>query len=260
MWLIKHQFPAHAPEPPTSDSAFEPARFTVPAQGGAFDFTVTAYCACTAAGWRRIALWRDNSTEVERLLETVRIAVRETARRFTVFDAGRAEEAANRDLSYRLAEMALESDGTLAWTVRVELRPPDEVRDAMRESALDRYRIEAKAEADTLRLKKTDDLRLRWQRFLEESAGNPTARYAVRLTQEPHQAAETLGTLQRERREGAEELLEHVTRLAQALESADILGLVVNSETVLRKTLALMGVRMAPIDDDTPLVPADGPS
>ncbi|WP_141584307.1 hypothetical protein [Actinomadura sp. WMMA1423] len=256
MWLIKHQYTSQAPDSPTSAAASEPEHFTVPAQGGAFDFTATAHCTGVTAGWR-IGLRRDGVGEVERMLETVRLAVRETARRFPVFEAARAEEAANRNVSDRLAEMAAEPDGPRTWTVRVELRPPDEVLDAMRESALDRYRIEAKAEADALRLKKTDDLRVRWQRFLEESAANPTARYAVRLTQEPHQAAETLGTLQKERRESAEELLEHVTRLAEALQSADILGLVVNSETVLRKTLALMGVRMAPIDDDSPLVPAD---
>jgi hypothetical protein len=258
MWLIKHQTSSHVQDPAPPTAVFEPAGFTVPAQGDAFDFTVTAYFISTSAGWRRVGLWRDSTLEMERLLEAVRVTVRETARRFPVFEAGRAEEAANRGVADRLAEMAAAADGVRAWTVRVELRPPDEVLDAMRESALDRYRIEAKAEADALRLRKTDDLRLRWQRFLEDTAASPTARYAVRLTKEPENAAEILSALQHERREGAEDLLEHVTRLAQALQSADILGLVVSSETVLRKTLGMMGVQIPRMEDDSLLVPADG--
>ncbi|URM94351.1 hypothetical protein LUW76_08400 [Actinomadura madurae] len=257
MWLIRRQNNSHVQDPAPPSAVFEPQGFTAPAQGDAFDFTVTAYCTSTAAGWRRVGFWRDSSLELERLLEVVRVTVRETARRFSVFEAGRAEHDANRRVAERLAEAAADADGIGAWTVRVELRPPGEVLDVMRENTLARYRIEADAEADTLRLRKTDDLRLRWQRFLEDTAASPTARYAMRLTKEPENAADILGALHDERRKGAEDLLEHVTRLADALQSADILGLVVSSETVLRTTLKMMGVQIAPMDDDSMLVPAD---
>ncbi len=254
--MIKYQNvePASAP---TADLKIE--GFQVPAQGDAYDFDVTAYCTRTVSPRPRVTIRRGTDGELEELLETVRTTVRQVARLHSVFHAGEAEDAINRELEFRLGgTLSKEPRAVRDWRVRVEVTPPDAVREAMRKQLLERHAIEAQAEADVLRMRKTDELRLLWQRFLDEAAANPTARHAVRLTETSNVIAETLNDIQTERREGAENLLELVNSIADAHQAADILGLVVNSETVLRKTLEMMGVELPPLNADLLLVASDG--
>ena len=253
MLIKKYQY---SDTDPGRSARVEPSAFSVPARGDAYDFAATVYCTRIPAGRRWGALWSGDEEEIERLHEIVREIARATAREYSIFDAGAAEQAVNDRLRMRLDDEARTGAGQ--WTVRVELTPPEEVRELMREALRKRHEIETNAEADALRREKTDELREGWRRFLDQTAADPIARYAVRLAEAPEGVAEVLKAVHDERRKGAEDLLKVIDRIAEAYQSADIVGLVVNSETVLRETLKLVGIEPPSLDPDAVLVPIDG--
>jgi hypothetical protein len=99
--------------------------------------------------------------------------------------------------------------------------------------------------------------RRRWDQFLNEAAESANAQHAVRLAEDPSNLAQALEDVLEGRKKGATELLTLIHKIIEAQQSADILDLVVKSETVLRETLKMMGIPV-PDAEGTLLAPLEG--
>ncbi len=109
-----------------------------------------------------------------------------------------------------------------------------------------------------MRMTETEGLRDGWDRFLDDAAKSKNAQHAVQLAENPHNIAEVLEEVLKDRRKGAEDLVSLINKIVEVQRSADILDLVVRSETVLRKTLEMMGIQLPAMDADALLAPLEG--
>jgi hypothetical protein len=251
MFLINRQFT----QPGSTPFGDRPDSFPSPAAEPAYDFTVEVHYRKTVLGRHRTSLWLDER-ESGRTSGIVRETARQISREYSILEPGRAEQAINEELDRRLAEGGRASRP--AWSARVEVAAPDEVREMMRRGLQERYQIESRARADELRLDKTELLRRRWAGFLNDAAKNPTAPHALTLAEKPEDFAQVLRAMLDERRNDVGEWLDLVTRIVEAHQSAGVLDLVVESDSVLRKTLEMMGIELPALDPDAPLVPDKG--
>lgn len=232
--------------------------FAAPARELAYDFKVVVYCRKAPS---RRWLFRKNADQADlvRIYHLVRTTVRESARDFSIFQPAAAEQAANAYLAEVLVRAA-QADRSISpgWGAHAEFTLPDKVLALMRESLGQEYSIRAKAKVAELLMSKTGELRTGWDEFLNQAAESPNAQHAVRLAENPGNVAKVLEDVLEHRRKDAEGLLTLINKIVEAHQSADILDLVVNSETVLRKTLTMMGIPLPPADGDGLLVPLDG--
>jgi hypothetical protein len=248
VFLINRQLTDPAARP-LSD---EPATFSSPATDPAYDFTIEAYYRKTEMNRRRTSPWLDERERI-RTSVLVRETAREISREYSIYEPGAAERAINAELVRRLGEGGRVDRSV--WSARVEVRPPDEVREMLRKDLKGRYEIESRARANGLLLDMTDQLNQRWAAFLKGTAKTPAAPYALKLAEKPENFAEVLQEMLNERNKDTDEWLTLVTRIVEAHRDAGILDLVVESDTVLRKTLEMMGIELPPVDRDAPLVP-----
>jgi hypothetical protein len=240
----------------------EPDFFAVPALDPAYDFKVVVYCTRQPArryrGYRTSRLLAEEE-ELRSVSEIIRDTLRQTGRKFSIFDPGAAEQAMNELLAGRLEE-AGRADRTITgrWLARAEVTVPDEVLTLMRKALDEEYEIQTRARTTTLRMAETDKLRLGWECFLDDAAKSRNAQHAVRLAENPRNIAQVLEEVLNDRRSGAENLLTLIDKIIEVEQSADILDLVVSSETVLRKTLEMMGIQLPEVAADSLLAPLDG--
>ncbi len=180
-------------------------------------------------------------------------------REHSIFHPDKAERAVNKRLAEEL-EKAKRADRAIrtSWTVRAELSLPDEVVALMRKTAEEEYRIHAKAQTAELLISRTGQLREGWDQFLNDAAMSKNAQHAVRLAENPSDVAKVLEDVLKDRRQGAEDLLSLISKIVDAQRSADILDLVVKSETVLRQTLKMMGIPLPDADEGMLLEPLEG--
>lgn len=242
-----------------SDAELPP--FSAPARESAYDFKVLVYCSRQAATRRRLGRSLAYQVELGHVYEIVRGVVRRTAREFSIFEPGAAERAINERLADKLSGAAVRSDRFLVsrWAARAEVTLPDEVLALMRKTLGEEYEIKTRATTGALRMTTVDELRLGWDRFLNDVAQSRNARHAVQLAEDPQNIAQVLEQILQGRQDEAENLLTLIDRIVQAHLSADILDLAVNSETVLRQTLKMLGIPLpettassllAPLEDD----------
>jgi hypothetical protein len=248
LWLVKRQFTMGAP------GREEAPSFHAPAQGDVYDFTVTVHS--TKDTKHGHSPWREE-VESEKLSELIRATVRRICRDHSIFEPAEAEKQINDALKEQLHDMErTRSTRAARWAVRVELSVPEEIRSLTRKALRERHEIETRADANDLRREKMKDLRHRWDEFLTEALSSPTAPHSLQLAERPQDIAQALKALQEGKRKDAEEFLTRIGKILEVLDSADILDLVLNSETVLRNTLKMMGIDL-PIDPDKLLVPIE---
>jgi hypothetical protein len=251
MWLIAKQFAA-----PGSDwmlDAKEPDYFPVPALDPAYDFKVVVYCLRESRGRRRYrsGRWLAEKEELFQVSEIIRDALRQTGRQFSIFEPGAAEQSINEQLANRLEDAARSDRAVIGrWVARAEVNLPDDVLTLMRNALNQEYEIRTKARTTASLISETEKLRVGWDRFLQDAAKSQNAQYAVRLAEDPRNIADVLKQVLDDRRRGAENLLRLIDRIVEGQRSADILDLVVQSETVLRKTLEMMGIPVPPMEAD----------
>lgn len=245
MFLINRQFAG----PGAAQSGDGPKTFPAPALEPAYDFTAKVFYRRIRTS-RRASAWLD-ARERDGMTETVRELVREVSRRFSILEPGKAESAVNAELDRRLA--AADPATRPAWSVRVEVVAPDEVRKMMREALQKSYEIDSRARESEQRLSWTNALYQRWAEFLDDATKNPTAPHALELA-EAKEAARVLRETLGERKSDVGEWLDLVARIVEANRSAGVLDLVVESETVLRKTLELMGIELPALASDALLL------
>jgi hypothetical protein len=197
--------------------------------------------------------------ELHNVSEIIRDTIRQTARKFSIVQPGEAEQAINERLVRRL-DGAERNDRAIIsrWTARAEVVLPDEVLTLMRNAFNVNYKIRENAKATALRMTETEGLREGWDRFLDDAAKSKNAHHAVRLAENPNNIAEVLKEVLNDRREDAEYLVKLINEIVQVQRSADILDLVVQSETVLRKTLEMMGIELPAMETDALLGPLEG--
>jgi hypothetical protein len=232
--------------------------FRVPARESAYAFKVAVYCTRHPMRWRWNRQWLANGEELARVYEIIRSTVRQTGGEFSIFEPAAAEQKMNARLVSRL-DGAERSDRSIVsiWTARAEVALPGEVLALMRKTVDEEYEIWAKAKATTLRMEKTEELRAGWDRFLDDAAKSRNAHHAVELVEDPRNVARVLEAVLNDRRKGAEDLLTLINKIVEAERSADILDLVVKSETVLRETLKMMGIELPEMDAGTLLAPLE---
>jgi hypothetical protein len=236
----------------------EPEYFTAPALDPAYDSKVVVYCS-RQAGRRRRVSWRVDRDEFCEIYEILRDTIRQTARQFPIFEPGAAEQAINAFLVSRFDD-AHRNDRILTsrWEARAEVTLPDEVLTLMRNALCEQHQIREQAKATAMRMAKTDELRQGWDRFLDDAAKSQNAEHAVQLAEDPRNIAQVLAEVLNDRRKGAEELVTLIDKIVEVERSTDILDLVVRSETVLRKTLEMMGIQLPVMREDSLLVPLEG--
>jgi hypothetical protein len=257
MWLMEGQ---HANvRPDGSLSSKERGSFTAPAREPAYDFEVAVYCSWKPPRRRWPVRWEMDSGEMAYVYEIIRGTVRRSCTEFSIFAPATAEQAINARLADRLDNAAQSAQSiSPGWTARAELRLPAEVLALMRKALDEEYEIRTKATAATLLMSTTGELREGWDRFLDNAAGSPNAQHAVRLAENPRNVAQVLEEVLQDRRKGAEKLLTLIDKIVAAHQSVDILDLVINSETVLRETLKMMGIPLPATDGGSLLAPLEG--
>lgn len=247
MFLISRQFTG----PESARSGDRPKPFPAPAAEPAYDFTVKVFYRPTGAGTRRTTPWMD-ARERGDMNGIVREAARQISRGYSIFEPGRAEHAINAELDRRLAGTGRAAQP--AWSARVEVTAPDEVRKMMREALQKQYEIDVRSQENERRLDRTNALHRRWVEFLNDAAKNPTAPHALELA-EATEAARVLRVMLGDRQTDVGEWLNLVARIVEANRNAGVLDLVVESETVLRKTLEMMGIELPALTPDALLLP-----
>jgi hypothetical protein len=256
MWLISRQLdPIETTEVVSHE---DPGFLAAPSLEPAYDFRVTVYCSRQPTRRRRSCRWPVLKDEIAQVCEIVRGTIRLSTRKFSIFDPAAAEQAVNHDLAEALAEAGC-SRGPVSpgWIASAELAPPEEALKLMRETMEKEYRIRTKANADNLLITKVSELREGWEQFLNEAATSRNAQHAVRLAENPDDIAKVLEDVLKDRRKGAEELLILIDKIVDAQRSVDILDLVVMSESVLRKTLEMIGIPLPEAVEGALLEPLD---
>lgn len=244
--LIHFQNNEPEPEPPKD---IEPFTFFSPSRGDAHDFSVTLRRTASSARKRVRAVLDDEMSESNAVLQRAYEEVRQVTRRFGITDAGAAELATNE----RLAEISGSLVGIYRWRVRAEVNVSDEVRKLNQDAYKAQHAIRSGAEAKLLHIKTTDEVRKKWQDFLTVLDGDTLVEQAIKLTHDPTQLPQIVTDLVERREQGARELLTIIDKIMQRYEAVDMLDLEVSSESVLRRTLELLGVPVPPLDDDTVL-------
>jgi hypothetical protein len=221
--------------------------FQAPSAEPAYDFTVAVFYRKVGAGRRRTTPWLDERERVD-TSGVVRQVARQMSREYSILEPARAEQAINAELDGRLG-----AEGC-RWSARVEVTAPTDVRKMLRRALHRQHDIDSRARENERLLYKTDTLRRRWSDFLNDAMKDPAAPYALQLVDRAD-VAEVLRNMLAERRADVGEWLTLVARIVEAHQNAGVLDLVVESDTVLRKTLEMMGVELPAPDDDALLLP-----
>ncbi|MEV4838635.1 hypothetical protein AB0K05_29320 [Nonomuraea sp. NPDC049486] len=235
------------PEPPVN---IEPFILASPAKGDAYNFSVTLFRTATSGGVRARAVFNDEVPEVEAVLQRACQEVRSTTRQFEITAAGAAEQATND----RLQAISGSTTGVYRWAVRAEVDVPEEIRQLNRDAYRKQHDIRADAAAALLRIESTDEVRQKWQDFLTAVVGSAQVEHAIKLAVSPDHLPQIIAELVEQRQQGAQQLLGTVDTIMQRYEREDMLNFVVSNETVLRRTLELLGLPVPPLEDDTLLV------
>lgn len=232
--------------------------YDAPSREAAYNFKVVVYCFWRPAHRRWSSRWAIEREELARVHEIIRKTVRASTRAFSIFDPAAAEETTNANL-VRALDSATQAATLIrtGWTARAEVQIPNEVLAVMRKAWEEEYKIEAKAKAARLVMNTTSELRTGWDKFINEAAGSKNAHHAVRLAEEPKNVAKVLDDVMHDRREDTRKFLTLIDKIVEAHRSADVLDLVVNSQSVLRKTLRLMGIPVGEEEVDTLFEPLD---
>lgn len=257
MWLISRQFDITETTEVADDR--DPGFFTAPSLEPAYDFQVVVYCWRQPARRHRSQRWPVVNDEFSHACEIIRGTVRRSTRKFSIFDPANAEQAVNSELA-RTLDAAAGSGGPISpgWRARAELTPAEEALSLMRDTTKGEYKIQSKARADDLLMTKVSELRERWEKFLDDAATSKNAQHAVRLAEKPDNIAKVLEDALKDRRKDAHDLLSLIDKIVEAQRSADILDLVVKSESVLRTTLEVMGIPVPEAVEGTLLEPLEG--
>jgi hypothetical protein len=232
--------------------------FAAPSREAAYNFKVAVYCSWRPAHRRWPTRWRIEREDIAQVYEVIWKTVRMSTRGFSILESAAAEEATNANLVKALDYATHATTSIRAgWIARAEVHIPDEVVAVMRNAWEEEYKIEAKAKAAKLFMNTTSELRTGWDKFINDAAESKNAHHAVRLAEEPKNVAKVLDDVMQDRRKDTREFLTLIDKIVEAHRSADVLDLVVNSQSVLRKTLGLMGIPVGEEEADTLFEPLD---
>lgn len=250
-WLEPMLYQVHQNEPATvPPTNIEPFTFNSPAKSDIYDFSVTLHRTARSLGRRVRAVFNDEVPEAEAVLQRAFEEIRPVTRQFEITEAGAAELAANQ----RLASVANAMTGSYRWTVRAEVNICDEVKQLNRDTYRKQHAVQSEVAAKLLHIESTDKIRLKWQEFLTAIEGSNRAVQTIQLAADPEQLSEVIIGLVERREQNAQELLGTVDKIMQSYQAVDMLDFVMSNETVLRRTLELLGLPVPPLQDESMLV------
>ncbi|GAA3449745.1 hypothetical protein [Dactylosporangium matsuzakiense] len=249
--------PPH-PVPPVTDTVSRTERitFSTPAKGDAYDFTVVVELCICATGWRTREQLDDVLTQrLADLTAEIKAAARLEARKHPIFRPGAAEPRVAKEIeaAARLALVGVpdEHDASLQARTRVRVDMPDAVRDLQRQMVDEQVKLEARYEHSEQAALRLGELRDAWSRFIKDGLPEWNTPYAVHMALNPNQAATTLYTLRKDRKDEAEKLVDVVGRVTAGVERMDLLDFVYAHERALRKTHELLGIPIPPAGAET---------
>ncbi|GAB1823470.1 hypothetical protein [Herbidospora sp. RD11066] len=224
-----------------------PFTFQTPAQTDAMPFGVAVRLQWMAVGpHTEPVLEKEIGRHRDRWRSFVDDTVREIARRHPPHHAEEAETEVNR----RLHGLRVFDDGVqIDCTAVTRLTPAQPILDQRQAAWLKRIQREDATEHMRLTIASMRELRQLWRDFLDEGLNDWLTPYAVRLAEEKAGAADTTTTLLEQRKAEAERLLNVVKQVMDAQQATDVYEFTVRSETVMRKTLEMMGL---PVPDPIP--------
>jgi hypothetical protein len=222
---------------------------TTPAAHDTFDFVATVRLDWCVTG-RRTRLDAEIGGERENVRRQVAEIVRARAREHPPFRPAEAERGVRAALETAFARPVHECDEVVvSCAPHVEVGLGQQVREHQRKLGEQLLVVEAEAEVTRLRVERLAELRDLWSRFLGEGSTDWRTRFAVKLAEHPHDVHQVMDDMLDERRGEAVRLMNMVGTIVNAQETANVYDLVVGSESVLRKTLELMGVATPPLGD-----------
>jgi hypothetical protein len=248
------------PQPvlPTTDSVnrVETITFDTPAKGDAYDFTITVELCLCATGHQDLAeLDSTIDGRLPDLVAELKAAARPEAREYPIFRPGAAEPriAAEIEAAVRRALVGVpdEHGASLQCSTRVRVDMPDAVRDLQRQTFDEQIKLAARYEHSEQAALRLGELREVWSKFIRDGLAEWNTPYAVHMALQPTQAAATLFTLRKDRKEEAEKLVDVVSAVTVGAARMDLLDFVDATDSALRKTHELLGIAPPPDGADS---------
>jgi hypothetical protein len=230
--------------------------FDTPAKGDAYNFAVTVeLCLCATGHRAPHELESTVNGRLPDLVAEVKAVARAEARRHPIFRPGAAEPqvAAEIGAAVRrtLAGVPDEQRVSLQCSTRVRVDMPDAVRDLQRQTVDEQVKLEARYEHSEQAALRLGELRQVWSKFITDGLADWTTPYAVHMAQQPGQAAATLFTLRKDRKEEAEKLVDMVSAVTIGSDRMDLLEFALATDSALRKTHELLGIAAPPSGGDS---------
>jgi hypothetical protein len=249
---------ARQPVLPVTDtfSKTETVVFDTPAKGDAYNFTVTVeLCLCATGQLNRYELESSLNGRLPDLIAELKAVARSEARRHPIFRPGAAEPqvAAELEAAVRrtLAGVPDEQRVSLQCSTRVRVDMPDAVRELQRQTVEEQVKLEARYEHSEQAALRLGELREVWSKFIKDGLAEWNTPYAVHMAQQPGQAAATLFTLRKDRKDEAEKLVDMVSAVTIGNQRMDLLEFALATDSALRKTHELLGIAPPPPGGDS---------
>jgi hypothetical protein len=214
---------------PVLEYVAEPLELRTPAEGDAYDFTVTVYRVWTDGGRSPDAVQRRFLDFEGQVNESIALTTRRVLRRYAPHRTDDAESDLNDQLD-RLAREGL-GDRWLRWSARAEVAAHDDVRAILRTAWTRQSEVTALHEYSEEIVKKYTDTIELWRKFLaglgigEFTGDQPApfiAPHLVRLAADPGSAASIIQELAKRREEKDGELLSQVSEAVRNVDNADV--------------------------------------
>ncbi|GAA0398043.1 hypothetical protein Acor_34890 [Acrocarpospora corrugata] len=217
----------------------QPFLFPAPTKDDAYQFDVVVRLQWTGTGHcSLLALNAEIDRSRERFRWFVNDTVRQIARGFKPYRPEEAEAAVNARLhGVRVVENGIH----LECTAVTRVVPPQAVVQQLQQVWQQRLEREAGHESAVREIGTLIELRTHWRQFLSDGMEDWITPYAVRLAGHENLAKVTDAMLA-DRHKAAQELLERINRLVDAQQAANVFDFVQGSDTVLRRTLEMLGL------------------
>ncbi|WP_061295803.1 hypothetical protein [Herbidospora cretacea] len=234
------QSPEEVVDPVSIHRIDDPFTFQTPAEHDTLPFGAAVRLQWAATGPRTESALEQ---EIGRHRERWRWFVDDTVRGITRGHPPHHAEAAEAEVNRRLRGLRVFDDGVqIDCTAVTRLTPAPPILELRQTAWLARIQKEDEATEMRQTVQTMNELRRLWRDFLHDGLGDWLTPYAVDLAERTAGAGQTTTALLKNRREETERLLRVIREVMDAQQTTDVYEFTVRSETVMRKTLEMMGL------------------
>ncbi|GGL27954.1 hypothetical protein [Planomonospora parontospora] len=248
-WLVHH-----CNRVPGTNAAENPSTFsfTAPAKGDLYDFDVTVRTSWSPVGRRRSGPDDDEHRHVQ---GRIRAEARTVTRKHLPLHPGEAEQAVNRALDNMLRGLADHGRRWKGgrWTAQAEVGLSTDMLRLHRDRARRLHDVETETAEARLRVDKARQLRVAWEDFLREAGRSRYSEFAMRLAEQPKEAARVVAEMLDKGEDTAAHFIDRLDKLAASYQRSNVYELVTGSDSALRDAMRALGLRVPPADSD-PLI------